>query len=164
MNKHLFLIIGLAILVLVNFGIYSKEKLLEDGQPLLLKLAPVDPRSLMQGDYMVLNYEISRDWRKLHPDDPAIDGHLVLNLDENNVGSFAELYKDQALKNSQLRLRYRWRNGRLRLATDAYFFEEGSANEYSKASYGEFRVNEEGESLLIALRDEQLQPLGSTLK
>ncbi len=26
----------------------------------LLRLAPVDPRSLMQGDYMRLNYELAR--------------------------------------------------------------------------------------------------------
>ena len=32
--------------------------MLATGKPVVLKIAPVDPRSLMQGDYMVLNYAI----------------------------------------------------------------------------------------------------------
>ncbi|WP_293650426.1 GDYXXLXY domain-containing protein, partial [Thiolapillus sp.] len=70
MKKLRFLLIGLVILVVINIGIYHKERLLAEGTPLLLKLAPMDPRSLMQGDYMALNYQISRDWRKLLPDSP----------------------------------------------------------------------------------------------
>ncbi|MFX7329222.1 GDYXXLXY domain-containing protein, partial [Acinetobacter baumannii] len=34
----------------------QKEMLLKEGQLVLLPLAPVDPRSLMQGDYMALRY------------------------------------------------------------------------------------------------------------
>ena len=30
----------------------------DSGKPVVLKIAPADPRSLMQGDYMVLNYAI----------------------------------------------------------------------------------------------------------
>ncbi|XOT97907.1 GDYXXLXY domain-containing protein, partial [Alcaligenes pakistanensis] len=30
------------------------------GQTVLLELAPVDPRSLMQGDYMSLNFALSQ--------------------------------------------------------------------------------------------------------
>ena len=42
-----------------NWSVFKKEQTLKDGQLVLLHLAPVDPRSLMQGDYMRLNYEIN---------------------------------------------------------------------------------------------------------
>ena len=48
------LIIANLILLLgyFNWSVYKKEQTLKDGQLILLQLAPVDPRSLMQGDYM----------------------------------------------------------------------------------------------------------------
>ena len=53
------LIIANLILLLgyFNWSVYQKEQTLKDGQLVLLQLAPVDPRSLMQGDYMRLNYK-----------------------------------------------------------------------------------------------------------
>jgi uncharacterized membrane-anchored protein len=45
------LIIANLILLLgyFNWSVYKKEQTLKDGQLILLQLAPVDPRSLMQG-------------------------------------------------------------------------------------------------------------------
>ncbi len=85
------------VLALVNGWIAGKEKHLKEGRILYRELAPVDPRSLMQGDYMDLNYQVanqiydalsktseSRRWRQ---DVVASDGHVVLGLDPQNVGS-----------------------------------------------------------------------------
>ncbi|WP_414673872.1 GDYXXLXY domain-containing protein, partial [Marinimicrobium sp. UBA4509] len=52
MRRGIALVTALAILVLVNFSIYEKEQHLAQGEIMYLELAPVDPRSLMQGDYM----------------------------------------------------------------------------------------------------------------
>ncbi len=162
MNKHLFLIIGLLILALVNYDIYSKEQLLREGRTLLLELAPVDPRSLMQGDYMALNYKISQEWQKLRPYNPPDQGYLVLVLDEDNIGQLQGLDRGNLLEQNQLRIHYRVRKDRLLIGSNAFFFEEGSAERYSQAAYGELRVNESGDSLLVALRDKDLQLLGET--
>ncbi len=43
-------------LAVANHGIVQRERILSDGRVLLLELAPVDPRSLMQGDYMALRF------------------------------------------------------------------------------------------------------------
>ena len=53
------LIIANLILLLgyFNWSVYKKEQTLKDGQLILLQLAPVDPRSLMQGDYMRLRWQ-----------------------------------------------------------------------------------------------------------
>jgi uncharacterized membrane-anchored protein len=44
----------LAILLLVNSQIIIKERILSEGDTLLLRLVPRDPRSLLLGDYMAL--------------------------------------------------------------------------------------------------------------
>lgn len=47
-------------IAVAQWQIHSYERILSMGQPVLLRLAPVDPRSLMQGDYMRINYEVTR--------------------------------------------------------------------------------------------------------
>ena len=44
MRKRIVLVTLLIVIGAVNWSIYQKEQLLESGQIVLLKLAPVDPR------------------------------------------------------------------------------------------------------------------------
>ncbi len=46
------------------FNIIKNESVLNDGEIVLLKLRPVDPRSLMQGDYMALRFSLGDDVRR----------------------------------------------------------------------------------------------------
>ena len=61
MRKAIVLIAGLLILAGVTAAISSKEQLLVTGRVVFLELAPVDPRSLMQGDYMALRFKAAND-------------------------------------------------------------------------------------------------------
>ena len=150
----------LLILALVNWQIAAKERVLRDGELLLLELAPVDPRSLMQGDYMQLDYAIARELSG-HADWPR-DGQIVVANDAEGVARLVQRYESGApLGAAEHLLRYRRRSGRIRIGTDAFFFQEGQANRYAGAHYGELRVDAAGESLLIGLRDRARQPLGA---
>ncbi|MGD1984388.1 MAG: GDYXXLXY domain-containing protein, partial [Chromatiaceae bacterium] len=62
-RTRLFVLVAMtvAILVFVNLQIMQKEDIIENGETLLLRLAPQDPRSLLQGDYMALRYAMTRD-------------------------------------------------------------------------------------------------------
>ena len=60
MRRLLVFIIAVVVLGVVNFEIYKKEQLLAEGMTVFLELMPRDPRSIMQGDYMVLRYNIAR--------------------------------------------------------------------------------------------------------
>lgn len=58
-KKHLFPIIAFLVLVLVLGGfIYTQEQILTNGQEVILKTRPVDPRDLFRGEYVILRYEI----------------------------------------------------------------------------------------------------------
>ena len=87
----------------------------------------------------------------------------TISLGELNEARFVSLYKDQQLQDRQHLLRYRKRGDSVRLASDAYFFEEGSGQEYSGARFGEIRINTNGDAVLIGLRDAEGERLGPAL-
>lgn len=160
-------------LVLVNVLIAQKERLLARGRVVYLELAPVDPRSLMQGDYMALRFKVANDAQPSLPRvDPNVqvfrtegnlataDGQIVVAVDERSVGRFVRLDDGRPLGPGEVRLRYRVREGELRFATNGFFFQEGTARFYEGARYGEFRVAESGDLLLKALCGPNLEVLG----
>jgi uncharacterized membrane-anchored protein len=160
-------------LLVVNFTILQKERLLADGRVVYLELAPVDPRSLMQGDYMALRFKAATDAEpslsRVDPDRQTFrtagnlataDGHIVVAVDERSVGRFVRLDDGRPLAAGEVRLRYRVREGQLRFATNGYFFQEGTAQLYERARYGEFRVSDSGDLLLASMRGENLELLG----
>jgi uncharacterized membrane-anchored protein len=174
MAKKIVLVATILILGIVNWSILGKETHLAEGRIVYLELAPVDPRSLMQGDYMALRFKLAnevhralpksdqrRGWRRAVD---ASDGCVVVHLDARQVGSFQGLDNNQALAEDELRLRYRVRNGEVKFATNAFFFQEGHAQYYAPAKYGQFRVDGKGELLLAAMYDKDLKRLGPEAK
>lgn len=108
----------IALLGAVNYKVQQFEDVLATGKPIVLKIAPVDPRSLMQGDYMVLNYTILSEFQQsqvlpesnepLESNEPietvesneitGIDesspsekkAYILVHLDKNHVATFCE--------------------------------------------------------------------------
>lgn len=157
-----------AVLVLgaLNWAWAGKAWIIAEGREVLVPLAPIDPRSLMQGDYMALRFGLADEIAQaresgpapVDPDGPgyegafgrapvALDARGVVALDWNNP-------------TPELVLRYRLRHGQVWLGTNAFFFEEGQAERYNPARFGVFRVNPNtGEAVLVAMADEAGQRL-----
>ncbi|KXI30070.1 GDYXXLXY domain-containing protein [Paraglaciecola hydrolytica] len=171
MNKIIAIVGLLLALGLINGSIYVKEQHLAQGEVVKLKLAPVDPRSLMQGDYMALRFELADDIDSALPEAEShsflatnskrSEGKVIVQLDEQGRASFVALDNGQTITVKQRKLQYRVRDGRVKFATNAFFFAEGSAQIYEAAEYGEFRVNQQGEVLLVALYNQDMQILGA---
>jgi uncharacterized membrane-anchored protein/uncharacterized membrane protein len=157
------------VLAVVNVGIWQREQLLATGQVVRLALAPVDPRALMQGDYMALNFAAARAVGALQEGDaappglwggPRTDGYLVLVPDEQGIAQPLRVQRAaQPHSGKEVVLRYRLRADGVRLVTNAYFFPEGEAARYQAARYGELRVGDDGTALLVRLLGPDLQPL-----
>ncbi len=163
------------VLGVANVAIVQKERILSDGQTVLLELAPVDPRSLMQGDYMSLNFALSQNLSALSwglPKDvlAKMDAQqwvvVAVQLDANKVAQLKGVYLEQdgqerlwteegpvAEPSDVMRLRMRRHRSNWTPGTDAWFFAEGSADRFDAARYGEFAVVEDGQSLLRAMLD-----------
>jgi uncharacterized membrane-anchored protein len=156
-TRVLILLGALLVLGAANFSIMGKERIKRDGEIVLLVLAPVDPRSLMQGDYMTLRFDIAQTLQARKTQD-AREGEIKfasLKLDANRVASLAASGEPATTK-----FRYRIRKGSVWLGTNAFFFEEGSAGRFEPARYGEFRLDQgSGEAVLVGLRDANFKPL-----
>jgi uncharacterized membrane-anchored protein len=158
MRNAILLATAVLVLVLVNVGIRQREELITSGRMVLLELAPVDPRSLMQGDYMALRFQVAN---AAFPrgGEGVEDGRIVLAVDPCNVGTFRR-FDSGSLAADEVLLRYRIRNDQPKFATNAFFFQEQHGKYYQAAKYGEFRIDAKGEALLVALRGAELQVLG----
>jgi len=157
-RNYLLLLFTLIVLIAANGLIIQKEYLKANSQVILLELAPVDPRSLIQGDYMRLRYVISRE---VEDTNIARDGHIVVRLDKNNVAHYVRIYDPQTpLAQDELLLRYRQRKYDVNIGPESFFFQEGHAKYYSNAHYGEIRVSNGGDVLLVGLRGDNFEQLG----
>src|SRR5690606_728523 len=161
MKKYKWIIVLLNLVLLLvyfNHSITKKEELLKDGQLILLELAPVDPRSLMQGDYMTLRYKISGD---IDFDNMPKRGYCVVRLESSGIANKIRFQKDLTPLNEGEHLieftsSDKWN---VNIGAESYFFHEGQAEKYEKAKYGGVKIDKNGNSLLIGLYDEQLQKI-----
>ncbi|QDF67969.1 GDYXXLXY domain-containing protein [Shewanella sp. SNU WT4] len=225
MNKLVVVITLGVILAAVNWSIYQKEQLIAHGQGMYLALAPVDPRSLMQGDYMALGFAMADqiaaallvtnntsatatvdlaegvdNGQRLDStasvnnsegsdtsgsiessdtsesgeiadenlatsaeisfvDSSNHDGLVLVALDDNQQASFLQIYDGKALGAKQLLIKYRLRDGEIKLASNAFFFEEGQAAAFESARFGYFKVATNGDLLLVSLHDKDFRNL-----
>jgi len=142
------------------YSVYKKEDILKNGTVLRLELAPVDPRSLMQGDYMNLRFAILEIVNEKLLETSKKVSKLILILDDKNEGEFVRFMDEENLKNNEILLNFTYSKSekfvKSKLSTESYFFEEGTGERYEKAKYGEFRVAKNGETLLVHLLDDKL--------
>ena len=163
MKRALWIWIGLAwVLCSAGWGVWSNERILAAGRVVVLELAPMDPRSLMQGDYMALNYALNTALRQKHARE---DAYAVLRLDDRQVATLLRVQAElsshtKPLAANEVAIRFRVRQNRVQIATNAFFFQEGREPEFRSARYGEFRVDCNGEPRLTALLDGELKRLG----
>ncbi len=155
------LLSSLAIVAGINATVWRYERAMSSGEVVLLRLAPVDPRSLMQGDYMRLNYEIARELASSDAREKGRDT-LVIRLDAHQVATLVAAGKPDRLASDERLLQVHQSERQWQIGPDAYFFEEGSGDLYQAARYGEFRLQADGKTLLVGLRDEAYQPIGQT--
>lgn len=151
------------IIAVANLQIMGKERIIREGTTVLLRLAPVDPRSLLQGDYMALRYRITDEVQRAAQAADVSDGLAVVELGDMNEAGFVAIYDGQQIAANQALVRFRKRGDSVRIASDAFFFEEGQWPTYQNARFGEIRVDADGDAVLIGLRDDAGESLGTPL-
>lgn len=149
------LVVAGAILVLgaANKTIWQRQQIVDEGRPVLLELRPVDPRSLIQGDYMALAYAETVFPVPAERSGLPRRGSFIVALDADNVAAFARLDNGGPLAANEARIKYKLidRFGGVRLGAESYFFQEGQANVFADAEYGVLHVDTAGNSVLIGL-------------
>ena len=166
MRRYLILLSLVPILVFFNFSIYQKEHLKTQSELIYLALVPVDPRSLMQGDYMRLRYQLAIDAERqlrqrradaIHPVSPA--SHLVIGLDQRSQGTFVRFHKaGESLDKNERLLAFKLRglqpDGQVYIHPESFFFQEGHGQAFQNARFAMIRLAPSGDHLLVGLADE----------
>ena len=157
------LAIAAAVLLILSASaltVWRFEQTLASGKTVVLALAPVDPRSIMQGDYMALAFAIDREL----PNDAGQYRYACLSLAETGVATLHSVSNTLPEQVGVIALLLRQRDGIVSVGPNAFFFTEGSAAVYEAARYGQFKVDSSGKALLTGLLDENLQLLGENLR
>lgn len=157
--------VGLAVgavlaLGIVNWDVRGKEQVIAHGQRILVPLVPVDPRSLMQGDYMALNFALPFEMREKLKDIVSPRQLVRASIDDQGVATIQGLLTaTDPLQKGELALPLKRLKGQWVLVTDAYFFPEGQGRHFEQTRYGDFRVLPDGRALLVGLADADGQPV-----
>lgn len=128
MKKIILIIMSILILLLLNINIYQKEQIILHGENVFLELKPVDPRSLIQGDYMRLRYNLHIDQNKIAMNNQR--GYIVIGLDENKVGLFKRFYNNEQLAADEKIIKYRSNAYDIIVEPNSFMFQEGHGQIY----------------------------------
>ncbi len=152
-NFRITIIVVALVAIIFKFtsGISAMNAIKEEGETLLLKLRPVDPRAFMMGDFMALAYDnaVTTSYHK----GLNAQGLLVLHRDDNNVGTFVRLENETELSTNEIRVKYARKRLRTDIGNARYYFQEGTAEIFQNARYGVFKVSPNGYMLLVGLAD-----------
>ena len=161
LDRRSWIAIALTVVILVffNVSIYDREQTISNGETLLLELAPVDPRSLMQGDYVRLRYVVEDSVPIDELKDHERRGHLVLRRDTENVAQFVRIHDGEALDEDERLVRFHLGRRRAMIVPDDFFFQEGHGELYEDAQYGVFKFDDRGPYLLVGLADAERVPI-----
>ncbi len=151
---------ALAVLVVANVGIWQKETLIAEGKPVFIELGPVDPRSLMQGDYMRLAFRLPPDNRdEMVRQRDSWRPRAIGKPDARGIVALERMDDGRPLEPGEIAIQLTPTRNGWTLVTDAWYFKEGDAARWERAKYGEFRVAPDGRALLVGMRGPDLEPL-----
>ncbi|MGO4545164.1 GDYXXLXY domain-containing protein [Paenibacillus sp. 2TAB23] len=145
----------------VGYHAATSEILLSGGTPVKLAIEPLDPRSLLQGDYVTLNYSISTPPSIVNKELEARGGSrrikAVLQEDANGIYQFSRLYSQgEPLSAKEIVINgvYNGWDG-IYYGIETYFVPEGTGMETERqAKFAHIVVGKNGDSLLKRLSKE----------
>ncbi len=161
---------GLLVLIVIvlQFGFLgyqtaSSERLLTTGSLVKLELQPIDPRSMLQGDYVQLRYTISElpDDVIKSMDDRGIEGRVEIVLSKNDQGLhvFDRIYtSDETLGTNEIVINgkkesYNW--NQIEYGIENYFIPEGTGLAVEEnAHFAYVRIGSNGNAMLERLSEE----------
>jgi len=139
-KKKIFLIIGVFWVVLIGGFIGFKEFTLKTGNEILLKTAPIDPRDLFRGDYVILRYEISTidtNTFALNTMDFKVDDKIYasLSVDNDRIGNITGISKQVPQKGDFIKGTVKSIYGNkitVEYGIESYFVPEGKGREIER--------------------------------
>lgn len=166
MKKSYPVVFSIITILILGIIIAKNQWHLQHSRSIYIALAPVDPRSLIQGDYMILNYKLGfldhlyeeKTTQKFIFNQLHVPAYVQLD-NQNRV--IATTFQASTFPNTQKLILKNPNNNLEQLypATNSFLFAEGLAQCYDQAKFAEFKVDQNGKAILASLRDEDLSAL-----
>jgi len=174
--KKILIVVNIVLLfVITGFSAQKEESYKKLDSYFYLELRPVDPRSLLQGDYMTLNTEFiyqnksydyyeeekkeeteqERERRELAE---AKKAYIAIRLDGNKVAKFVKLAKEKTDEKDLLFIAYKSNGYSVDINANSYLFQEGTGDKYENARYAKV-VLVDNKLRLIDLRDKDFKEI-----
>ncbi len=130
------------------------ETVLREGRIIFIALRPVDPRSLVQGDYMAIAFDTDH----LPASNTGGETRAIADVDSRGVATLQRISAPgETVSPEQVIVKLRRKSGRWFVGSDAWFFEEGHGKDFVGAKFGQFRVGADGRLFLTGLADQNLR-------
>ncbi len=134
-------VVAAAQIAVLAWMVWDRVHLLSTGREIVLEVVPVDPRDLFRGDYVILNYDISRvpiSLRSLHRKGSVIYATLQKAKDGKWKLYAAGPERPESVSSDQVVLkgRVRYASGprftSVRYGIESFFVPEGTGRELEK--------------------------------
>ena len=157
--SRLFIILIITIQFLFIIGsVMSYESQLKSAKEIVVKLAPLDPRSLIQGDYVRLRYEFAQECsRKINI--TSLKKFRVVLTPQQSQFVFKELLtmsEDHLLTEGDIILNgKRGKGNRIIFGIENFFIEEGTGRDIEQRSkYAILKVTKKGNAFVTKLLED----------
>lgn len=150
--KKIFVVLNLLLLMIVfGYSVIKEEKNLKKAT-FYIKTVPVDPRSLIQGDYMVLNYDIAESARMEIGN--IRKGYIRIKMNDLKIAEFIRIDEEYLPpSNNEISIQFQKNGSNIDIGVNSYLFQEGTGNKFQKAQYAEVIELKNGKLRLKNLLD-----------
>lgn len=150
--KKIFVVLNLLLLMIVfGYSVIKEEKNLKKAT-FYIKTVPIDPRSLIQGDYMVLNYDIAESARMEIGN--IRKGYIRIKINDLKIAEFIRIDEEYLPpSNNEISIQFQKNGSNIDIGVNSYLFQEGTGNKFQKAQYAEVIELKNGKLRLKNLLD-----------
>lgn len=150
--KKIFVVLNLLLLMIVfGYSVIKEEKNLKKAT-FYIKTVPVDPHSLIQGDYMVLNYDIAESARMEIGN--IRKGYIRIKINDLKIAEFIRIDEEYLPpSNNEISIQFQKNGSNIDIGVNSYLFQEGTGNKFQKAQYAEVIELKNGKLRLKNLLD-----------
>lgn len=151
MKKILVVLNFLLLMIAFGYSVIKEEKNLKE-KTFYIKTVPVDPRSLIQGDYMILNYDITESARAEARN--LRKGYIRVRINNLKVAEFIKVNKEYLPSvDNELSIQFHQNDSTMDIGVNSYLFQEGTGNRFQRAQYAEVIELKSGKLRLKYLLD-----------